>query len=244
MGQRHIYLLGDKEGRRLLMHLPTQVDRATSPRRARGMTLVELMIGLAVLAFVLMSGAPAFADWIRNLQVRSTSESILSGIQYARTEAVRRNTTTRFQLTSSLTNQCTLSTSGLSWVVTLEKDNTPAGKCGEPLSDTTAPKILQQQNASTNASLISVKLSRTGSTLIPSLAFNSLGQQIQVDGVDPAVLTTIDIKSPQGSCATSNGTGGTVRCMRIEVTRGGQIRLCDPGLADTANTRSMACLTR
>lgn len=236
---RHIDGLLDHQEERMLMTVAgfDRLHPVAMPRPVRGMTLVELMIGLAVLAFLLMSGAPAFADWIRNLQIRGAGESVLSGIQYARTEAVRRNNTARFQLTDSLTAQCALSTKGLSWVVTLEKDNSPKGKCGTDPNDAADPKILQKQTASTNATMVAISMSRA----TPSMAFNSLGQQIAVDGVQPAVLTTIDIDSPQARCIKD---GGPVRCLRIEVSRGGQIRMCDPGLADTPANRSMACLTR
>lgn len=206
------------------------------------MTLVELMIGVAVLAFLLMSGAPAFSDWIRNLRIRSASESILSGIQYARSEAVRRNTTARFQLTDSLSNGCTLSTTGLSWVVTMGVDNSPQGHCGAaPDDNLNGPRVLQKNEAATNTGLVAVTLSRFDLANAPSIAFNSMGQQIPVDGVAVNRLISIDIGSPQGQCARSNGTGGSVRCLRIEVSRGGQVRLCDPGIAANADSRAMAC---
>lgn len=212
------------------------VPLPTAPRRLRGVTLIELMIGLAVLALMLMSGAPAFSDWIRNTQIRTASEAILNGVQYARTEAVRRNTTTRFQLTSSLDGQCVVAGSGRNWVVTMGKDSNPKSGCDANPSDTAEPLILQKA-AVTSSDMVTIATTR------PALAFNGLGQQIAVDGSAPESISVINIASTQGACMKANGSGGTVRCLRIELSRGGQARLCLPGLADTPANRSMACLT-
>ena len=95
------HLLGDQEGRRML-----------SRSASRGFTIVELMIGVALLAIVLAIGGPGFATWMQNLQIRNMSEAMQNGIQLARAEAVRRNSQVRFQLVDSLTSACVLATSG------------------------------------------------------------------------------------------------------------------------------------
>jgi type IV fimbrial biogenesis protein FimT len=67
--------------------------------RQHGMSLVELMIGIAIASILLMAGIPEFNLWIQNSQNRAAAESILSGIQLARMEAVTRNTQVRFEFT-------------------------------------------------------------------------------------------------------------------------------------------------
>lgn len=64
----------------------------------RGVTLIELMIGLAIVAIVLALGVPSFSVWIQNSRLRNAAESILSGMQLARAEAVTRNAPVRFVL--------------------------------------------------------------------------------------------------------------------------------------------------
>lgn len=64
--------------------------------RARGVSLIELMIGLAILAILLMGGLPSFAAWIQNTQIRTAAESFQNGLQLARAEAVRRNANVQF----------------------------------------------------------------------------------------------------------------------------------------------------
>ncbi len=65
---------------------------------ASGFTLIELMIGIAIVAIVLALGMPSFGAWIQNGRLRNASESILNGLQLARSEAVKRNTPVQFTL--------------------------------------------------------------------------------------------------------------------------------------------------
>lgn len=208
-----------------------------APRPRRGVTLIELMIGLAVLAIMLMSAAPSFSDWIRNTQIRSASESILNGIQTARTEAVRRNTVTRVQLTDTLGADCMASPTGRNWVVNMDSDRKTSaeGGCHQDSSITVAPFILLKSPA-TGSAAVSVQ----SSDAVHMLAYNGLGQLVAVDGVAPRP-GSIDISSTQGACVQPDGTGGSVRCLRIEVSRAGMTRLCDPGLRASADNRAMAC---
>jgi type IV fimbrial biogenesis protein FimT len=69
---------------------------STVMKRAQGFTLIELMIGIAVLAIVLALGMPSYNAWIQNTRLRNTAESILAGLQLARSEAVSRNQSVRF----------------------------------------------------------------------------------------------------------------------------------------------------
>jgi len=60
-------------------------------KRTGGITLVELMVGLAIISCLLLVGMPSFTSWIQDLQVRGAAESIQSGLLLARSEAIRRN---------------------------------------------------------------------------------------------------------------------------------------------------------
>lgn len=70
-------------------------------RSARGLTLIELMITIAVLAVGLSLAAPSFTMQVSNYRVRAAAESMLNGLNYARTEAVRRNRPVSFTLSAS-----------------------------------------------------------------------------------------------------------------------------------------------
>jgi type IV fimbrial biogenesis protein FimT len=66
--------------------------------RQLGLTLVELMVGLAIVALTLSFAMPAYREWILNLHIRNTAESILGGLQLARNEAITRRTSVRIDI--------------------------------------------------------------------------------------------------------------------------------------------------
>ncbi|OQW68581.1 MAG: type II secretion system protein GspH [Proteobacteria bacterium ST_bin12] len=63
-----------------------------------GFSLVELMVTVAIIGILASFAAPSFRAWIQNTKVRTAAESILNGIQKARTEALMRNAPVRFTL--------------------------------------------------------------------------------------------------------------------------------------------------
>jgi type IV fimbrial biogenesis protein FimT len=130
-------------------------------------------------------------------------------------EAVRRNATVRFQLVSNLTSGCALSASSLDWVVS-QAD--PAGACDAAPSETTAPQLIQKKSAREGSS--NVVIATTGGSTI---VFNALGRVVG------AGITTINFSNPiGGTCEDLDPTNGTMRCLRVLVTVGGQTKMCDP----------------
>jgi type IV fimbrial biogenesis protein FimT len=65
---------------------------------SRGFTLVETMVALIVMSCLLLVGTPSFTRWIQEMQVRTAAESVQTGLQLARGEAVRRNQPVQFLL--------------------------------------------------------------------------------------------------------------------------------------------------
>jgi len=63
-----------------------------------GFTLIELMIGLAIAAILLVLAMPGYSTWIADSQIRNAAESIASGLRYAQAEAIRQNSTVQFTL--------------------------------------------------------------------------------------------------------------------------------------------------
>lgn len=68
------------------------------PAGQSGFSLVELMIGIVILSILAAVAVPSFQQWLQNTQVRNAAESISSGLQRARSEAVSRNTNIEFVL--------------------------------------------------------------------------------------------------------------------------------------------------
>ena len=190
-----------------------------------------MAIGLVIIAILFALAGPSYTAWIQNAKIRTTAEGLLSGLQSARAEAVRRNSQIRFSLTDTLTASCVTATNGTNWIVSFDD---PTGLCGNALlnealdaSDTTlnpAPRMLQVRPVSEGSTGVTVAADQA------VIVFNGLGRVTPV----PAAAININMTNPGvGTCATLGGGGGPVRCMRIVVSTGGQIRLCDPARATT-----------
>ncbi len=181
-------------------------------RSAHGFSVIELLVGMILLGVLMAIGIPGFTDYLRNARVRTTAESVLNGLQLARAEAVRRNTTARFQLVTSLDNNCALNVAGPNWVVSVDN---AAGLCATAPSDAVPPRIVQIRSGAEGSSATTIAAGRA------EVVFNSLGRV-------PAGNVNIDVSSATGAACAANG--GPVRCLRMVVSPGGQIRLCDPAL--------------
>lgn len=60
-------------------------------RQAKGFTLIELMITVAVVGVLLGISVPGFQSWIERGRIRTAAEGVLNGLQLARVEAIKRN---------------------------------------------------------------------------------------------------------------------------------------------------------
>jgi len=63
-------------------------------RKQTGFTLIELMIGIALIATVTAIAVPNFIGWLPNYRLRSAVQDLLSNFQKAKLTAVKRNTNT------------------------------------------------------------------------------------------------------------------------------------------------------
>lgn len=190
----------------------------------RGVSLIEIVIGMAIGSMLMAMGASSFSGWIQNSRIRTAAESIRNGLQLARGAAVQRNISVRFQLTTSTGNDCAVSTalsnSGTNWVVSQEN---PAGQCANS-DPNAAPHIVQVRGSGETSAKPRVWMDRA------CIAFTGTGQTL--DCQNPAAARpsmSVDVRTADGFAACA--PGGAVRCLRITVSANGQIRMCDPALA-------------
>jgi type IV fimbrial biogenesis protein FimT len=66
--------------------------------RARGLTLVELMVGLAISAVLFLAALPSFQDYMANSRLREGGNTLFAQTLFAQSEAIKRNTVVRLAL--------------------------------------------------------------------------------------------------------------------------------------------------
>jgi type IV fimbrial biogenesis protein FimT len=218
-------LLGNQKGRRMLS------------ARQNGVSLIELIIGIAVLSLLLAVGMPSFGLWIQNAQTRTAAESVLSGLQLARSEAVKRNAGVRFTLTSS--------TGLVAWEV----------GCVDARGDT-CPALIQVQSADEGGGNARVGISTVTPTASTPTDY-SVALAIGAGMAASEESEDGEAAIPGGAGVTFNGVGavsaaniGTditridvmnvasdeARRLVLIIGSGGLVKMCDPrfSLADNA----------
>lgn len=203
MGWNGESLLGFEQGRRLLIM-----------KRARGFSLVEVVVAMAIAAILLSLGLPAWQTYLNNSKLRATAQSFLTGIQAARTEAVRRNSNIDFVLTDAVNLDATsvAVAGGRGWVIRTSDGATfIEGKSFE-------------EGAANNGVVV-------GSGATSTITFTGLGTTTL------AADLTLNFSNPAGGNCVGGAPAGPMRCLDIAITRGGQSKLCDPTVA-ADDTRS------
>src|SRR5690606_31715823 len=158
--------------------------------------------------------------FMRNAQVRSLSESLLAGINLARSEAIRRNTQVSFWMVTNTSEGCALTNTGNSWVVSLDN---PSSDCDTAASPVTAPRIVQTHVGSEAATGIATVAATNGGAAASCITFNGFGA---AEATCPGGLTPLAVINLTADAGT--------RPLRISVT-GGSVRLCDPSISDSEN---------
>lgn len=200
----------------------------------RGLSLIEMMVTVAIMAILVMVAAPSYTNYLNSQAIRNVGESLVSGLHVARGESIRSNATTVFQVVDSLTNACAVDTDGRHWVVS---HCSAAGACGQDINKQAAPPVNCADGAvilakgSFDASdKVNVDFANSGALCYSALGrVNATASNCPQNTLDPAAEQggnlAIDITHADEGCIDS---GGEVRCLRLTIGFGGQARLCDP----------------
>lgn len=79
---------------------------AIAPRRVRGLTIIELMIVVAIVAVILSLAAPSFKRMIETQRVRGVHAQAITDIQFARSEAIRSGVFVNFRIPQTTSATC------------------------------------------------------------------------------------------------------------------------------------------
>jgi type IV fimbrial biogenesis protein FimT len=132
-----------------------------------GFTLIELMIALVIAAFLMALGLPSFSEFLRNSEIRSTTESIVNGVRMARSEAANRNQAVTFALAGG---------GSASWTVTQVSDSS----------------LIQQYSKQEGATNTAVAIQPAGAVAV---TFNGLGRVVPAAPAANPNLRQLDISS-------------------------------------------------
>lgn len=195
--------------------------------RARGFTLIEMMVAVTILSILLAVGIPSMRGWMASTRAVSASEFYAEGLRTARAEAVKRNASTRLVLTANANGQ-------FDWQVDLCMP-TPALECDN------ASGVWSTATATNgNANAADFKSVRRSASSLPAAAamtvtrvpasatevyFTPLGW---VDGTVPTSLTRIQLAPV---------TAGAFPTTAVNVTLAGVVTKCNPTVA-TSDSRS------
>lgn len=182
----------------------------------RGLSMIEVMIAVVIASILMMLGANSYSTWIQNQQTRVAAEAILNGIQMARAEAVKRNASVEIEL-------CALPSS--SWEIEAASAVATAASIGVSLACPSAPQEdgrerVQERAAAEGSRNATVSVTPNTATI---LTFNSMGRVIVNPDLSPSI-TQVDVSNPKGD-----------RPLRITISTGGSVRMCDPSATLAAN---------
>lgn len=173
-----------------------------------GISLIEVAIVMTVIAITMAYGLPSFSTWTQNTQLRTVAESVHSGLQIARSEAVRRNARVEFKLSDNVG-----AAGATGWTVRLVGGATIESK---PDGESSANVTITETPSGADR----VTFEGTGRRL--------LSPTTNADG--SAFLSSVTVDSTTLAAADS-------RELQVVIGAGGQIRMCDPNVSTTGDPR-------
>lgn len=199
------------------------------PMRQRGFSLVELMVAMTILVLLMLAAMPSLGTWLDNTHIRNQADSLMTGLQTARGEAVRTNQNVSLWLVkltdpAALANDCTLSTTGTdgSWVVSVFSPKDHCADTGSTAAANPMGVVMGRAmgGSGTHVSITAVQSDGTPGTAV---TFNGFGRITNGNSI-----TRVDL----------DGTGGaTYRKLSVTVSPTGSVRMCDPAVTSTTDPR-------
>ena len=186
---------------------------------ARGFTLIELAVTLAVMAVLMALAMPAVFAWIANTRVRTVSDVLQNGLRQAQAEAVRRSRTAVFSLTNDTAPKTSLTATanGSNWSINFVASST---------LDTAGIATFVEAGVLTVAGA-GVNISGPA-----AICFSPLGRLAANSSTGVAGATCSLASAPVYDITLASSD----RPLRVVVSLGGQVHLCDPAKTLSSST--------
>ncbi|MDM0115275.1 GspH/FimT family pseudopilin [Variovorax sp. J22R133] len=188
----------------------------------RGFTLVELMVTITLFALLSVFAYPSYTNYIQSAQVRASAESVMSGLELARAEAIRGNRNVQFSMLNTSRGVAVTGGGGTDWSVMTALVATPT------TFDQNVQTRLESSSTSNaragTATAVSATVASPGAGMPANILYTGMGRL----GTATAVRK-IDFTGAAGS-----------RTLSIVLSPGGDVRLCDPALSMATNPQGCA----
>lgn len=189
----------------------------------RGITMMEVMVTVAIVAVVMAVGLPSMSTWIQNTQVKSTAQSILTGLQLTRAEAVRQNTLAMFTLTGNIYGTADWSIVTASPTGSFTSGTTQIQKAPSSEMGANARIGVSSATQATSSCCATAITAGTGTGASPNVVFDAFGRASGITRID--VTNTVDANSSADEVAN--------RRRVILISPSGTVKICRPSLASS-----------
>lgn len=187
-----------------------------------GVTLVESLIAVSIVAMLLVIGLPAIGPWLKNTQIRTAAESLRDGLAFAQQYAADCNVAVEFVLDAG----------GVAgWTVQAANP----GQLTNCSGTDRFPNWPMMQRSSSNQGASQVVLTSVtdDNTLAATTVTFSPTRQRAATNVDGSpVMGRICVDLPSTVLAPAD-----TRDLELDIELGGEVRMCDPKVSDPNDTR-------
>lgn len=183
----------------------------TPSKASKGFTLIELMVTIALAAILMLVAIPSFTSFQRNAELTATANTLLSGVNAARGEAMKRG---RYAMV--VPNDGVNWSSG--WIVFVDMDRSGTHNSGDIdiLSTLQLPSYLVVNNVgNTTAASLYIMYDASGYSKLTTGAFGAWTFEITRNDVSGAELLA--------------------QTRRLKIASTGRARVCTPQTSTDTN---------
>ena len=182
------------------------------PPVARGFSVIELVVTVALIAILLAISVPAYGTWTADAHVRAAAESLTNAIRLTQATAVAKGRTSLFALTADAQPSV---------------DSVPAGSAQNWFAALNVLSGSDETKASQGLILKSTegtqhRVQISGPAMV---CFNALGRQASLAATANSLATACTAADPV-VFQVSRSTGAS-RAFNVLVSAGGRVRMCD-----------------